>query len=96
MVVWHIVISSVVGFIMGILTSFIVVCCCLQFSHRRHQSNPQPQAPRDSSIYQELNLGKMNSEDNNQALRLNDEPGNVYMDLDQTTRNDDNHYQSLT
>ncbi len=38
----------------------------------------------------------MNSEDNNQALRLNDEPGNVYMDLDQTTRNDDNHYQSLT
>ena len=97
-VVWHIVISSVSGFIMGILTSCIVVCCCRLFSRRKHQSNPQPQAPKDSSIYQELNVNKINSEDNYQALRLNHEPENesVYMDLNQTTRDDENHYQTLT
>ncbi len=86
---------------MGILTSCVMMCCCRLFSRRKHQSNPQPQAPRDSSIYQELDLNKMNSEDNYQVLRqnvTNSEPGNasVYMDLNQTTRDDDNHYQSLT
>ncbi len=100
-VVWHIVISSVAGFIMGILTSCIVMCCCRLFSRRKPQTNSQPQAPRDSSIYQELDLNKMNSEDNYQVLRqnvTNSEPGNesVYMDLNQTARDDDNQYQSLT
>ncbi len=86
---------------MGILTSCIVVCCCRSFSHRKPQTNPQPQAPRDSSIYQELDLNKMNSEENYQVLRqnvTNNEPGieSVYMDLNQTARDDENHYQTLT
>jgi hypothetical protein len=102
MVAWHILVSFISGLIMGILISYIGVCCRRRFSTRKHQSNPEPQAPKDSSIYQELDLTKMNSEDNYQSLMVNStnnqperEAVHVYMDLNQGTRDDDNQYQKL-
>ena len=104
--VWHIVVSLVSGIIIGILLSYIVFCSRRKFRSRKPQSNPEPKATEVDTTYQELDLSKMNTEDNYQSLRVNaasNDAGNgagndddsTYTDLNKTRDVEDN-YQSLT
>ena len=89
------------GIIIGIIFSYIV------FHVRRKSRKPQPsnsgpQTSRVDPTYQELDLTKMNREDNYQSLRVNaakndgvnDDQSN-YTELNKT-RDVENNYQSLT
>ena len=90
-------VALVSGFIIGILFSYIVSCSRRQFRSKK----PQPQNEVDTT-YQELDLTKMNAEDNYQSLRVNcasndaanDDDSN-YAELNKT-RDVENNYQSLT
>ena len=102
-VVWHIMISLVSGIIIGILVCYIVWCSCRRWLRtRRPQSNPEAQTTEADTTYQELDLSKMNTEDNYQSLRVNAASNNVANDDDSTytelskTRDEENKYQSLT
>ena len=104
--IWHIVVSLVSGIIIGILVAYIAWC-----SHRRwcrnrkpehHEQSPQQPAEAEST-YQELDLSKMNTEDNYQSLRgnvsrINDAVNNyddpTYTELNKI-RDAENSYQSL-
>ena len=104
-VIWPIVVTLVCGIVVGILLSYIVY-----YSHHRwfgwnkkSEQNPDlPPTERDST-YQELDLTKMNTEDNYQSLTgisvkvncvANDDNSN-YSELSKT-RDVENNYQSLT
>ena len=88
------------GIIIGIVISFIV----LRFRRRWFETrNPNPKATEVDPTYQELDLTKMNTEDNYQSLRVNaasNEAGcgddSTYTELNKADRNDENNYQSLT
>jgi nitrogen fixation/metabolism regulation signal transduction histidine kinase len=98
-VVWHVVVALVSGFILGILFSYIVSC-----SRRRWFRNgtPEPKTTEVDTTYQELDLSKMNTEDNYQSLRVNaarndaaNDDESTYTELNKT-RDVENNYQSLT
>ena len=99
-VVWHTVVTLVSGFILGILFSYIVSC-----SRRRWFRNrkPEPKTTEVDTTYQELDLSKMNTEDNYQSLRVNAERNDAAANDDDSTytelsktRDVENNYQSLT
>jgi outer membrane usher protein FimD/PapC len=84
------------GIIIGILLSYIVSCSRRKFRRRRqHQSNHESKTTEADATYQELDLSKMNTEDNYQSLRVNAEEESTYTELNQTRDVEDN-YQSLT
>ena len=92
------------GIIIGILLSNIV-CRCRRswFRNRRPERNPEPQTTEVDTTYQEVDLSKMNKEDNYyQSLRVNAASNDVANDDDFTytelnqTRDVENNYQSLT
>ncbi|XP_028399539.1 tyrosine-protein kinase receptor ver-3-like [Dendronephthya gigantea] len=99
---WYIILVTLIsGIIIGIILSYVV------FRVRRENrksklSNPGPQTPRLDKTYQELDLKKMNKEDNYQSLRVNaarndgvnDDESN-YTEL-KKARDVENNYQSLT
>ena len=94
--------AVVAGIIIGILFSYIVSCSRRKFRSRKPQSSPEPQACEDGSTYQELDLAKMNEEDNYQSLRMDVAINNItngddsnYSELS-STRDVENNYQSLT
>ena len=95
-VVWHIVVTLVSGIIIaGILFSYIVWC-----SYRRwfRSRKPGPQKTEADTTYQELDITKLNTEDNDQSLRLNissNDEESTYTELNKT-REEENNYQSLT
>ncbi|CAB4040504.1 Hypothetical predicted protein, partial [Paramuricea clavata] len=102
-VVWHIVISLVSGIIIGILVSYILWCSCRRWlRNRRPQSNTEAQTTEADTTYQELDLSKINTEDNYQSLRVNAASNNAENDDDSTytelskTKDEENKYQSLT
>ena len=84
-------ISLVSGIIIGVLLSYIAHC-----SHRRWFRNRKPERNSDElpteadSTYQELDLSKMNQEDNYQSLR-----GNVAR-MNDATNNDESTYTVLS
>ena len=89
----HVVVSLVSGIIIGVLVAYIAWC-----SHRRwcknrkpehHEQSPQQPAEAEST-YQELDLSKMNTEDNYQSLR-----GNVSRINDAVNNDDDSSYTEL-
>ena len=102
---WYIVVISLLsGIIVGVLLSYIAQC-----SYRRWLRKGKPEQNTDhhpteaDSTYQELDLSKMNKEDNYQSLKgnvtrindvANDDDSN-YTDLSKT-RDVENNYQSLT
>ena len=97
---WYIVVVSLVsGIIIGILLSYIASCCRRKFRSRKPHSNPEPKTTEiDTTDYQELDLSKMNTEDNYQSLRVNaastDEEDSTYTELNKT--NDvENNYTNL-
>ena len=99
---WYIiVISSVCGIIIGILLS-----CIASYSRRKWFTRPvrtlEAQKTVSDSTYEELDLTKMDKEDNYQSLSenaaRNDGVKNNesnYTELNKT-RDDENNYQSLT
>ncbi len=100
---WYIVVVILVaGIIIGILLSNIVSRCRRWFRNSRPERNPEPQTTEVDTTYQELDLSKMNKEDNYQSLRVNAASDDVANDDDCTyteltkTRDVENNYQSLT
>ena len=95
-------VSLVSGIIIGIFLSYIVSCSRRKFRSRNPQSNPEPQPTEVDTTYQELDLSKMNTEDNYQSLRVNgasidaaNDDDSTYTELNKT-RDVENNYQSLT
>ena len=92
------------GFFAGILFSYIASCSHRRwFKNRKPKRNPDQQLTEADSTYQELDLSKMNKEDNYQSLRgnvarindvTNDDDSN-YTELSKT-RDVENNYQSLS
>ena len=102
---WYIIVIVLIsGIIVGILLSYIVQCSGRRwFRNRKAKQNPDQQPAEADSTYQELDLSKMNKEENYQSLRGNAERINdVTNDDDSTytelskTRDVENNYQSLT
>ena len=94
------------GLIIGILLSTIFWCSYHKIKSRnpQTQSNREPKKTEDNSTYQELDLSKMNTEDNYQSLRgniasfndaSNDDNSAAYTELNKI-RDVDSTYQSLT
>ena len=91
----------------GILLSYIVFCSRRKFRSRKPQSKPEPKTTEVDTTYQELDLSKMNTEDNYQSLRVNaaslydagnqtaNDEESTYTELSET-RDVENNYQSLT
>ena len=103
-VVWHIVVTLVSGFILGILFSYIVSYSRSRwFRNRKPERNPAPKTTEADTTYQELDLSRMNTEDNYQSLRVNaavcndatNDDDSTYTQLSKTRDAEDN-YQSLT
>jgi hypothetical protein len=93
----------VFGIIIGIIFSYIVWCSHRRrFRNREPERNLEPQPTEVDTTYQELDLTRMNTEDNYQSLRVNAASNNVGNDDDSTytefskTRDVENNYQSLT
>ena len=95
--------TLVSGIIIGILLSYIVMCSRRKFKSRKpQQSKPEPQTSQVDPTYQELNLTKMNTEDNYQSLRGNaarnegvNEDESNYTGLNKA-RDVESNYQPLT
>ena len=68
---WYIIVISLVsGIIVGILLSHVVQCSRRRwFRNRKAKQNPDQQPAEADSTYQELDLSKMNKEDNYQSLK---------------------------
>ena len=92
------------GIIIGVLLSYIVWCSHRRwFRKRKPKRNPDEPPTEADSTYQELDLSKMNQEDDYQSLRgnvarINDvtnDDESAYTELSKTRDTEDN-YQSLT
>ena len=102
---WHIIVVTLVsGIIVGVILSYIVQCSHRRcFRNRKPKQNPDQQPTEADSTYQELDLSKMNQEDNYQSLRGNvariddvtNDDDSTYTELSKT-RDVENNYQSLT
>ena len=79
------------GFIIGVLVSYIAWCSRRRwFRNRKPERNPYQQPIEADSTYQELNLSKMNKEDNYQSLKEN------VTRIDVVTHDDDSNYTVLS
>ena len=91
------------GIIIGILLSYIVwrYHHCW-FKNKTVERNPETQTTEVDTTYQELDLTKMNKEDNYQSLKVNATSNDAANQDDSTytqltkTRDVENNYQSLT
>ena len=102
---WYIIVVTLVsGIIVGILVSYIASCSRRRwFKNRKSKQNPDQQPTEADSNYQDLDLSKMNQEDNYQSLRgnvarINDvtnDDDSTYTELSKT-RDVENNYESLT
>ena len=102
---WYIIFVTLVsGIIIGIFVSYIAWCFHHRwFRNRKPKRNPDQKPTEADSTYQELDLSKMNKEDNYQSLRgnvarINDvtnDNDSTYTKLSKTRDVEDN-YQSLT
>jgi uncharacterized protein YpmB len=72
------------GVIIGILLSYIILSFRRKFGSKNTQSNPEPQTTGVDPTYQELDLTKMNKEDNYQSLRAIAASNDVANDDDST------------
>ncbi len=98
-------VSSVSGVIIGLFLACILLCLCRRrFNNRKPERKPVRNNTRESettqvdTTYQELDLSKMNKEDNYQSLRVNaasNDDDSTYTELKKTSDVEDN-YQSLT
>ena len=92
------------GIIIGIILSYIFFRFRRRwFKARNTGRNPEQKTTEVDSTYQELDLTRMNTEDNYQSLKVNaasNEAGcgddSTYTELNKAGRNDESNYQSLT
>ena len=91
------------GIIIGLFLEYIVLCARRRwFTNRNSEQHVKPGTNEVDTTYQELDLTKMNTEDNYQSLRVDAAIDNVTNedDLNYTTlsqsRDVENNYQSLT
>ena len=96
-------VTLVSGIIIGIFLSYIVSCSRRKFRRTRQpQSNHESKTTEADTTYQELDLTKLNTEDNYQSLRVNAANNEAANDDDSTytelskTRDVEDNYQSLT
>ena len=96
-------VSVVSGIFIGLFLAYILLCVRRRwFRNRKSKRNPEPQKSEADTTYQELDLTKMNTEENYQSLRVNAASNDVANDDDSTytelnkTRDVENNYQSLT
>ena len=96
-------VSLLSGIVIGILVSYVVWCSHRRWSRNKKQKrNSEPQTTEADPTYQELDLTKMNKEDNYQSLTVNaasndaaNEDNSTYTQLTKT-RDVESNYQSLT
>ena len=90
---WYIIVILLVsGIVIGVLLSYIVQCSHRRwFRNRKLKRNPDQQPSEADSTYQELDLSKMNQEDNYQSLR-----GNVALRINDVTNDDESTYTELS
>ena len=87
------------GIITGIILSYIFLCFRRRwFKARKPERDPEQKTTEVDPTYQELDLTKMNTEDNYQSLTVNaaSNDDSTYTELNKAGRNDENYYQSLT
>ena len=91
------------GIIIGILFSYIVWCSHRRwFKNKTAERNQEPKTTEADTTYQELDLTKMNKEDNYQSLKVNAASNDTGNQDDSTytqptkTRDVESNYQSLT
>jgi MFS superfamily sulfate permease-like transporter len=101
-------VSLVSGIIIGLFIAYFLFCVRRHFyRNRKPKRNPEQQTTEVDTTYQELDLTKMNTEDNYQSLRVNAAASNnavipvnddesAYTELNRGARDDENNYQSLT
>ena len=85
------------GIVAGILLSYIVSLSRRKLKNKKPQSSRTPQATEVDTSYQELDILKMNQEDNYQSLLMNSAGNGIdstYTELN-TTRDVEDNYQSL-
>ena len=95
--------SLLSGIIIGILLSYIVWRCHHRwFKNKTAKRNQEPQTTEVDTAYQELDLTKINKEDNYQSLKVNaasnvaeNQDDSTYTQLTKT-RDVENNYQSFT
>ena len=102
---WYIVVVSLVsGIVIGLFLAYILLCVRRRWFRKREPGqNPEAQTTEVDPTYQELDLTKMNKEDNYQSLRVNaavsDQDANgsesTYTELSKT-RDVENNNESLT
>ncbi len=74
------------------------LCLSSSFKNRKPERKPESETTQVDTTYQELDLTKMNKEDNYQSLRVNaasNDDDSTYTELKKTRDVEDN-YQSLT
>ena len=96
--------SLVSGIIIGIFVAYIAWCSHRRwFTKRKPEQSPDQQPAEAESTYQELDLSKMNTEDNYQSLSgnisriddaVNNDDDSTYTELNKI-RDVENNYQSL-
>ena len=91
------------GIIIGLFLEHILICARRRwFTNRKSEQHVKPEETEVYTTYEELDLTKMNTEDNYQSLRVDAAITNVTNDddLNYTTlshaRDVENNYQSLT
>ena len=91
------------GIIVGLFLEHILICARRRwFTNRKSEQHVEPEKTEVDTTYEELDLTKMNTEDNYQSSRVNAAITNVTNDddLNYTTlshaRDVENNYQSLT
>ena len=94
------------GIIIGLFLAYILLCSRRRWFRNRTQRHVEPRTTEVDSTYQELDLTKINKEDDYESLRVhaannaasnvaeNDEDS-IYTELNKT-RDVENNYQSLT
>ena len=104
-VVWHLLVSLLSGIIIGVLLSYaIMVYGRRRLRNIKGEPKRESHISKDDTIYQDLDLTTMNTEENYQSLHVNsagigddkvyENEKSAYTDLN-TIRKDENNYQSI-
>ena len=100
---WYIVVVALVaGIVIGLFLAYILLCSPRRWFRNRTQRHVEPGTTEVDTTYQELDLTKMNKEDDYESLRVNaannvaeNENDSTYTELNKI-RDVENNYQSLT
>ena len=100
---WYIVVVVLVaGIVIGLFLAYILFCSRRRWFRNRTQRHVEPGTTEVDTTYQELDLTKINKEDDYESLRANaannvaeNDEDSTYTELNKA-RDVENNYQSLT